>query len=218
MRVPLLILHENVSEKWLETCHEKIEIQLHRIEHHVYDDLSDIVSHTFICDAYENINSRYAELIEIILIKHNVLAVWKEEFIPGTVEPIIGLTVYGSAINVKLAVNMISFCLNGFDRYYKRHVEELRLKRKRRRSRGITLPAEMDARKRTNQNILVKVNKLKTLIFKYIHEPVRKDELLIADYIMKHEKLDARHYKGMINLTYKAVKSRSKIIQLNRII
>lgn len=223
MRVPVLILQDKVSEKWLERCHEKIEAQLdHSLDYlSLYRDESDmgnIVTATFMLDSYADLTPRIAGLVQLILERYEVVGIWREQIIHNTSEVVIGLKLYGYNLDLKFAMNMLSYTLNGFDLYYSRHVKELRKKRMNRRARGTKLPFEVDARKRTNQNIEVKIKKLCHILYtkRLEHKPEKIKE--ITEYVMAHEKLDHRNFRGMKNITVRAVKSRMFKIQLNRLV
>lgn len=227
MRVPLLILNERVSPKWLETCHEKVIKQLElSSSYHKSNENCCLPSHSsienkvFTLDSYDNITGKQTLLIKVILEHYNVFGIWRELTIPDTVETIIGLDIFGFPEELKFAHNMIHFLLNGFDRYYYIHVQELRRKKLNRRAIGKKLPMEMDARKRTNQNIKVKVDKLIDIINSSTYCNLsRYKRKLILEHILEYEKLDRRAYgKPTSDITVKLVKSRKGLIQLNRII
>lgn len=222
VKIPLLLLHTEVGEKWLEKCHEKIIRQMYRIEtefkpNHIIDtDKELVVSKDFIMFNYSNINPKYAKLVSCILRYNQVKGIWKEYLIGTDVIKIIRL--YGYKKDLYLAHNMLHYLLNGFDRYFDNHVKKLRLRRRIRRAQGIKIVQEVDARKRTNQNISNKVKTLEYIIgFETKHINVIKDKL-INDHILLNEKLDSRTYRNMKRITLKSVTSRKGIIQLNRII
>lgn len=228
IKIPQLLLHTVVSKKWLEKSHEKVIKQLNTIDHVFrFKEKIDIYKDPIVMKDFEmynlsNINVKYARLIKEVLDTFEVIGIWRN-YLVGT-DVIIGIRIYGYKNDVSFAHNMLHYLLNGFDRYYDNHTAELRRKRKNRRLLGIKIVQEVDARKRTNQNIKNKVDMILKILqdttlvrCPYPIDRVRKKEFIIT-HIQEIEKIHFKRYRGQKEITVKTMYSRVGRITPNRLI
>lgn len=223
MKPPRLILSNKISPKWLETCHEKMDRQLLKSSKFLQDtnrsydnQILVIGHHDFYLESLNTMTEKYAGLVKVILVQTGCAGVWKRFLIDGVT--LTGVRIYGTDVNIKLAITIFNFIFNGFERYYDAHVRELRNKRHNRRQRGIKLPFEVDARKRTNQNLANKAETLTKLILSHTEAHSIQRSEVVEHFIFSYEKFDLKRFKGMQTPTIKSAKARLGKIQLNRII
>lgn len=223
MRIPTLPLRKSVSDKWLEKCHKSLDVYLQKVMN------LEIVDENYVRDTFQvvngsNINPKYCILISNLFQALGVIGVWKKDFYPGSIDPITSLKIYGKAQKVKMAKNCLHYLIDGMENYFEVHVQVLRKKRHSRRTRRIKLIHEVDARKRTNQNIMNKLMVIEYNLFcfnKLACGKLRLDsqeKLAIIQIIRELETIDYRNYRGMKKPSVKSMYSRKNTIQLNRLV
>lgn len=214
-----LKLRDDISDKWIERC-EKVLVK------HLNDYKSDIEINPehypsemhrkiFCPEKGINIKSRYAESLRLIFSHTHTIGVWKNVMVKGTIEPVIGLAIYGHKRNVEIALAIVVYLVDGMERYYDKHT--LLLKRKkhvRAVMRKQKLPGELDVRKRTNLNIQ---NKLKVIVNR-LSDNVPGAFIETIKYIQDKEKIDYKKFRNMNTVSYRSMVSRKGVIQLNRIV
>jgi len=223
MRIPTLPLRKSVSDKWLEKCNKSLGNYLSKVME-LDNTKQKITPYTFQAYNGSNINPKYCLFISHLFQTLGVIGIWKKDFYPNSVDPITSLKIYGEAHKVKMAKSCLHYIIDGMENYFEVHVQVLRRKRHSRRSRRVKLIQEVDARKRTNQNIMNKlivieynlysINKLATGNLRLGLE----EKWEILKIIQEHEKIDYRNYRGMKKISMKSMYSRKNTIQLNRLV
>jgi len=225
-----LTIKKKISDKWLEQCHHVIKEHLILFDNHAFysNKIQGTIDYVpFIRNNGQSITPKYAQLIKAVLKQFDVIGVWKESLYPGTIDTVIILELYGYTEELKLCHNMLDYLINGFDKYFDEHVSRLRKARQVRRFKGTPLFNEIDARKRTNMNIMRKVRVLEELLdnfqvfynIPYTYPKGRTTKLKdILDIILSYEKLNYRVYRGQKGPTLKTLYARKGHIQLNRLV
>lgn len=223
-------IRKSVPEKWLEKCDKKLLHFIDQLEtknyfnegynlHYVTENLTH---RDFKKRDLGDIKAKHTHLIQKILKLTSTVGIYKSVMIKGTIEPVISLRIYGYYRDVEVAMNLVKYFLDGTDLYYLQHVKELNRKRDSRRRRGVKLRQEMDARKRTNQNIKHKyetlVNILQQAIDKH-HSVMREGKISLAiDKISNEEKIDYKQFRGMKTKSIRSMYARRGKVILNRLV
>lgn len=222
LKVKRLVIRNSTSDKWLERCSRVLDVHLHNVISSGYLDKvkqDNIVSRLYLTRNGSDIHEKYAELISYIFETLGVVGIWKMDFVPGTVDPIIGVKIYGLKDNVNYAYNYLEYIIDGIDSYYEVHVKNLKKKNHVRRVMRRTLPHNIDARKRTNKNIENKINALKRIFL--LNYPSSLKKFLtrsIIKFIQEKEAIDYKKFRNMKTPSKSSMYSRFGKIQLNRLV
>lgn len=224
--IPKLYIKQHTSDKWLENSSKVLQNFLDKLEKNYRCEIlevnPDVYSKLLVKDNFTDINKKYANLISLVLDKLNVVGIWKNTLIPNTIEPVISLKIYGSQFNVNIAHNILSYIINGLDKYYEIHVRDLKKKKHVRKVMRKKLPGDMDVRKRTNQNIKNKLEQLEYIIGGIFPFSNSKEKTKYINYVVRilevSEKVDYKSYRGMKNPSIRSMYARKGRIYINRLV